>query len=166
MSTTPDPTAASGPPVIGVVSDTHAYYDERLDELFAGVVRIVHAGDFGTLDVLQRLRLIAPLTAVCGNVDRQCFLDQVPEKASADVAGVRLIVAHIGISLMGRHDPVAEGYGLVVSGHSHRAAIEWRGGTLFLNPGYAGRPRFGHPRSVARVTVRDGALEPEIVPLG
>jgi hypothetical protein len=153
------------PPVIGVVSDTHAYYEPKLDDLFAGVVRIVHAGDFGMLDVVQRLQLLAPVTTVCGNVDRPYFLDQFPWETEVEVAGLRILVCHIGKSLMGRRDPVAEGFGLVVSGHSHRAAVERRGGTLFLNPGYAGRPRFGHPRSAALVTVLDGVPEPEIVAL-
>lgn len=154
------------PPVIGVVSDTHAYYDPRLDELFARVVHIVHAGDFGTLDVLERLRLLAPLTVVAGNVDLPTFGDQLPWETEIEVAGLRVLVGHIGTSLVGLRDPVAEGIGMVVSGHSHRGAVEWRGRTLFLNPGYAGRPRFGRPRSVARVTVRDGVPEPEIVSLG
>jgi hypothetical protein len=153
-------------PVIGVVSDTHAYYDPQLDELFAGVVHIVHAGDFGTFDVIERLRLLAPVTAVCGNVDRPYFLDQLPWDAEVEVAGLRIVVGHIGTSLVGLRDPVAEAIGMVVSGHSHRAALEWRGATLFLDPGYAGRPRFGQPRSVALVTVRDGVPEPDIVPLG
>jgi hypothetical protein len=164
-----DVPACGGPPaapVIGVVSDTHAYYEPKLDELFAGVVHIVHAGDFGTLDVLERLRLLAPLTVVCGNVDRPCFLDQVPWETEVEVAGLRILVCHIGDSLMGRHDPVAEGIGMVVSGHSHHAAVEWRDGTLFLNPGSAGKARFGQARTAALVTVRDGAPEPEIVPLG
>ena len=154
------------PPVIGVISDTHSFYDPSLDELFAGVAHIVHAGDFGTFDVIERLRLLAPVTAVCGNVDRQYFLDQLPWEAEATVAGLRILVGHIGTSLVGLRDPVAEGIGMVVSGHSHRSAVEWRGETLFLNPGYAGKSRFGQPRSVALVTVRDGRPDPEIVPLG
>jgi putative phosphoesterase len=154
------------PTVIGVVSDTHAYYDPKLDQLFAGVAHIVHAGDFGTLDVLERLRVLAPVTAVCGNVDRPYFLDQLPWETEVTVAGLRILVCHIGTSLMGRHEPVAEGVGMIVSGHSHRAAVEWRAGTLFLNPGYAGRPQFGQRRSAALVTMRAGAPDPEIVPLG
>ncbi|HOT22889.1 MAG TPA: metallophosphoesterase family protein [Thermoleophilia bacterium] len=152
-------------PAIAVISDTHGYYDPKLDELFAGVTHIVHAGDFGTLDVLERLRVIAPLTVVLGNMDRPMFAEQLPWEAEVTVAGVRILVCHIGFSLMGRHDPVAEGYDLVVSGHSHRAAVDWRGDTLFLNPGYAGRPRWGQRRSVALVKVRGTALAPEIVPL-
>lgn len=154
------------PTVIGVLSDTHSYFEPSLEALFAGVAHIVHAGDFGGLDVLERLRRLAPLTVVCGNVDWPCFAGQLPREAEATVAGLRLLVAHVGVDLMSRHDPVAEGFGLVVSGHSHRARVEWRGGTLFLNPGYAGPPRGGVARSVALVTVRDGRPEPTLVPLG
>ena len=147
-------------PFIGVVSDTHGYYDEQLDVLLAGAVRIIHAGDIGTLDVLARLRAIAPVTAVLGNTD-------LPWETEVEELGLRILLCHIGKSLMGRHDPVAEGYDLVVSGHSHMAAVDWREQTLFLNPGAAGKARFGLPRTLARVQLgADGRPVPEIVSLG
>ncbi len=151
--------------VIGVLSDTHGFLDPLLEHVFAGVAHIVHAGDVGSPEVVARLRRIAPVTAVCGNVDRPELLAMLPTEAEATVAGLRLLVAHIGHDLMARHDPVAEGYGLVVSGHTHRARTEWRRGTLFLNPGYAGRPNGWDVRSVALVTVRDGVPDPAVVPL-
>jgi putative phosphoesterase len=165
MPEAPDMHGRHNPPVIGVVSDTHSFYDPKLDELFAGATHIVHAGDFGTFDVIERLRLLAPVTAVCGNVDRPYFLGQLPWEAEVEVAGLRILVGHIGSSLVGLRDPVAEGVGMVVSGHSHRAAVEWRGPTLFLNPGSAGKQRFGQARTAALVTVRDGVPDPEIVAL-
>jgi uncharacterized protein len=153
-------------PFIGVVSDTHGYYDEQLDELFAGALHIVHAGDVGGPDVLARLRALAPLTVVAGNTDLGGWGDGLPWEAVAEVAGRRLIVCHIGHSLTGRHDPVLEGFALVITGHTHKAAVEWRGDTLFLNPGSAGRPRFGQPRTCALVGVPEGErLEPHIVSL-
>ena len=156
----------SSAPFIGVVSDTHGYYDEQLDELFAGALHIVHAGDVGALDVLARLRVLAPLTAVAGNTDLGGCCDDLPWEAVIEVAGRRIVVCHIGKSLLGRHDPVAEGFALVISGHSHKAALEWRGDTLFLNPGSAGRPRFGQPRTCALVGAPVGArLDPRIVSL-
>jgi putative phosphoesterase len=155
-----------GTPFIGVVSDTHGYFDEQLDELFAGAARIVHAGDVGAPDVLARLQALAPLTAVAGNTDLGGWGDYLPWEAVAEVAGRRLIVCHIGHSLMGRHDPVLEGFALVISGHTHKAAAEWRGDTLFLNPGSAGRPRFGQPRTCALVGAPvGGKLDPRIVSL-
>jgi putative phosphoesterase len=150
---------------IGVVSDTHGYYDPALDDLFAGATGIVHAGDIGGLDILQRLRVLAPLTAVLGNTDRPAWGDWLPWEAEAVILGLRVLVCHIGSSLMGRHDPVAEGFDLVISGHSHKAAVEWRGEALFLNPGSAGRARFGQPRTAALVAVKDGQPEPRIMSL-
>jgi putative phosphoesterase len=159
--------ATDHPAFIGVVSDTHGYYDEQLDELLAGATLIVHAGDFGTLDVLARLRALAPVKAVLGNTDLPVWEDDPPWEVETEALGLRLLVCHIGMSLMGRHDPVAEGFDLVVSGHSHKAAVEWRGETLFLNPGAAGKARFGLPRTLALVTVgADGRPQPRIVPLG
>jgi uncharacterized protein len=153
-------------PFIGVVSDTHGYYDDRLDVLLAGATRIIHAGDVGTVDVLSRLRALAPVTAVLGNTDLPFWGADLPWETEVEALGLRILVCHIGKSLMGRHDPVAEGFDLVVSGHSHKAAVEWRADTLFLNPGAAGKARFGLPRRLAMVTVGPGGRPvPQIVPL-
>jgi putative phosphoesterase len=152
-------------PFIGVLSDTHGYYDPMLDDLFAGAAGIVHAGDVGDDGILARLRGLAPLTVVAGNTDLPVEGLDLPWEAEVEIAGLRIIVCHIAASLMGRHDPVAEGFDIVISGHSHRAAVEWREDTLFLNPGAAGRPRFGQPRTVALVSVKGGRPEPGIVPL-
>ena len=152
-------------PFIGVLSDTHGYYDPALDGLFAGAAGIMHAGDIGDYGILQRLGALAPLTAVAGNTDSPLSAPDLPWEVEVEIAGLRIIVCHIGASLMGRHDPVAEGFDLVVSGHSHKAAVEWREETLFLNPGSAGRPRFGQPRTAALVDVKAGRPEPRIVSL-
>jgi uncharacterized protein len=154
-------------PFIGVVSDTHGYYDDALDELLAGAELIVHAGDVGTLDVLARLSALAKVAAVLGNTDAPFWDDRLPWEGEVGALGLRILVCHIGKSLMGRHDPVAEGFDMVISGHSHKAAVEWREGTLFLNPGAAGKARFGMPRTLALVSLgSDGRPVPEIVPLG
>ena len=153
-------------PFIGVLSDTHSFYDEQLDELFAGAARIVHAGDVGTIDILARLRDLALVTVVMGNTDVSFWEDDLPMEAQVEALGLHILVGHIARDLMDHHDPVAEGFDLVVSGHSHKAAQEWRSGTLFLNPGSAGKARFGMPRTCAIVTVGpDGRPQSRIVSL-
>ena len=65
---------------LGVLSDTHGRFDPALREVFAGVERIVHAGDVGAADVLAGLATIAPVTAVRGNVDVYFGAEQLPEE--------------------------------------------------------------------------------------
>ena len=140
---------------LGVVSDTHGRFDPRLHEVFAGVARIVHAGDVGAADVLIELATIAPVTAVCGNVDTYFGAERLPDEASLEVGGRRVLVAHVKTALLGRHTPALEGYDIVITGHSHRFTETREGGVLYLNPGAAGAARFGLPRSVALVELGD-----------
>ncbi len=151
-------------PFIGVVSDTHGYYDPVLDDLFAGAEHIVHAGDIGA-GVLERLRRLAPVTAVLGNTDAADLLPGVPPQAEVEILGLRVLVSHVRESLLRDRDPVAEGVDLVITGHSHRPAVEWREAALLLNPGSAGRPRLGRPRTAAFVVVEGGRPRPQIVTL-
>ena len=136
---------------LGVVSDTHGRFDPRLRDVFAGVERIVHAGDVGAADVLSELAAIAPVTAVRGNVDGFCGAERLPEEATLEVAGRRVLVGHVKTALLGHHAPALEGYDVVITGHSHRFAETREEGVLYLNPGAAGAARFGLPRSVALV---------------
>lgn len=136
---------------LGVVSDTHGRFDLALREIFAGVERIVHAGDVGAADVLIELATIAPVTTVRGNVDLYLGAEQLPHEASLEIAGRRVLVAHVLSDLLRRRRPAREGYDLVITGHSHRYRESREEGVLFLNPGAAGAVRFGLPRSVAVV---------------
>jgi putative phosphoesterase len=154
----------NGAPFIGILSDTHGHYDAVLDDLFVGAERIVHAGDIGA-GVLERLSRLAPVTAVLGNTDSPQLLPGVPWEAEVECLGLRIVVAHIRESLWGARDPVAQGFDLVVTGHSHRPSFEWSGGTMMLNPGAAGRARFGLPRSAALVVVEGGRPRAQIVTL-
>jgi len=151
---------------VGIISDTHGLFDPRVVTVFAGVDLILHAGDVGTLAVLDNLMAIAPVTAVRGNVDYDAWAWELPQEAVVELNGRRLLVAHIKEDLLRRRDPECEGFSAVVTGHSHAPAIGRRGGVLYLNPGSAGRRRFHLPRAVALLTIPADAgapLEAEIV---
>jgi len=143
---------------LGAISDTHGRLDPALHEIFAGVERIVHAGDVGAADVLIELATIAPVTAVRGNVDLYLGAEQLPDEAGFEIAGRRVLVAHVLPDLLRRHRPAREAVDLVVTGHSHRYRESREQGVLFLNPGAAGAARFGLPRSVAIVEFDDAAM--------
>lgn len=135
---------------IGVISDTHNHFDPRLPELFAGVDRILHAGDIGLSWVILELQQIAPVTAVLGNNDAGL---PYRETEIVSLEGRKFLVHHIvdvtRITKNLERRLIRENPDVVVFGHTHRRYCETLRGTLFFNPGYAGKPRFGQPRSVA-----------------
>ena len=57
------------------------------------------------------------------------------------------------------------GIKLVITGHSHKRRIDWRGERLYLNPGSAGRRRFKLPVTLALLEVLEGSIEPRLVSL-
>jgi putative phosphoesterase len=149
---------------VGLISDTHGLLrDEALNAL-AGCGLIVHAGDVGRPEILERLRAIAPVVAVRGNVDTADWARALPETAVAEAGGVRLFVLHDVKTLA--DDPAALGYGVVVSGHSHKPSETWRGGVLYVNPGSCGPRRFRLPVTVARLEMSARPYRVEFVTVG
>jgi putative phosphoesterase len=157
MSTVPGESAATGI-TVGVLSDTHGHLYPEVKQILAGVDHIIHAGDVGSARVLADLRTLAPVTAVRGNCDLDGWAKALPVRAELDLGGARILVGHIaarlwGLAEAGGHGSGA-GYSVVITGHSHLAAIEHREGTVYLNPGSAGPGRFGRSRTVALLTIR------------
>ena len=56
---------------IGIISDTHGLLRPEAETALQGTQLIVHAGDVGSPEILMRLKAIAPVFAVRGNVDRE-----------------------------------------------------------------------------------------------
>jgi len=154
---------------IGVISDTHNYLDPKVPGLFkdAAVRHIFHAGDIGQPWLLAELRLIAPVTAVSGNTDDLGFRYKLFESVELD--GRKFLLHHI-VNPYAPSDPLRariarQRPAAVVFGHSHKPFGETLDGTLFFNPGYAGKPRFGLLRSIALLHSDPTGLRPEFLPL-
>ena len=150
--------------MVGLVSDTHGLLREEALTAMSGCGLIVHAGDVGRPEILERLRTIAPVVAVRGNVDTADWARELPETAVAEAAGARIFVLHDVNALY--CDPAALGYAIVVSGHSHRPTESWRGGVLYVNPGSCGPRRFRLPITVARLDVNARPYRVEFVNVG
>ena len=148
---------------MGVISDTHGLLRPEAVEALHDSDLIVHAGDVGDPAVLERLRAIAPTTAVRGNVDTGAWAKALPVSDVVNVGKLRVYVLH-EISALDL-DPKAAGFAAVISGHSHRPGAEVRNGVLYLNPGSAGHRRFALPVTVARLHVVGSRLSHEIVEL-
>jgi putative phosphoesterase len=146
--------------LIGVISDTHGLLRPEALDALAGVEHIIHAGDIGRPEIVPRLREIAPVTAIRGNVDTQPWAQAFPAWDMVTLAGRMIYVIHdVGDLDL---DPAATGIAVVVSGHSHQPKIESRGGVVYLNPGSAGPRRFRLPVTLAKLHVVGDAIGSEI----
>ena len=148
---------------MGVISDTHGLLRDEALAALQGSELIIHAGDIGTPEVLERLRTIAPVRAVRGNNDRGDWASGLPLIDVVEFADLHVYLLHDIADL--DIDPAAARMAAVITGHSHKPFAETRDGVLFLNPGSAGPRRFKLPVTVARLTVADGRLDHEIVRL-
>jgi len=146
---------------IGLISDTHGLLRPEVLAFLRGSDHIVHGGDVCNAEVLAALGAIAPVTAVRGNNDRGAWAASLRESELFRLGEVLVYAIHdlADIDL----DPGAAGVRVVVSGHSHRPAIEERDGVLYVNPGSAGPRRFGLPISAGELTVDDGRVAARIV---
>ena len=150
--------------VIGLISDTHGLMRPEALRALDGSDLIVHAGDVGKPEILDALKLLAPVVAVRGNIDRGGWAAALPPTATALVGSAAVYVLHDLQQL--DLDPVAAGFHVVVSGHSHKPSRTERGGVLYLNPGSAGPRRFQLPVTVARVDLRQSPWKVEFIDLG
>ena len=142
---------------IGVISDTHGLLRQEALRALAGSELIIHAGDVGRPDILTALGEIAPVIAVRGNVDGGAFSEALPKSTVAEAGGLRIYILHDLADL--EFEPSKKGFGLVVSGHSHKPSRTRRDQTLFLNPGSAGPQRFRLPVCLAQLKINKGSYE-------
>jgi putative phosphoesterase len=149
--------------VLGVISDTHGLLRPEALDALRGSDTIIHAGDIGKPEVIDRLGEVAPTHVVRGNVDKGSWAAALPTSELVELGEHRFFVLH-DISELDV-DPVAAGFAAVVFGHSHRPSIETRNGILFLNPGSAGPRRFKLPITIARVKMSAQRLRADIVEL-
>ena len=149
--------------VVGVISDTHGLLRPEAVAVLAGVDHILHAGDVGDAAILDRLRAIAPLTAIRGNIDVAGACAGLPATEAVELGGSLFYLVHAIEDL--DIEPRAAGVAAVLYGHSHQPAWEERNGVLYLNPGSAGPRRFNLPVTLAKVRISDEKLSTEIVQL-
>jgi putative phosphoesterase len=150
-------------PRVGLISDTHGLLRPEATTFLRSSDFIVHAGDIGRVSVLTDLAAIAPVTAVRGNNDKGEWADALSESEILHVGEVLIYVLHDLAEL--DLDPVAAGFRVIVSGHSHRPSIEERDGVFYVNPGSAGPRRFKLPVAVAELHIAGTSVRARVVEL-
>ncbi|MDE6134240.1 MAG: metallophosphatase family protein [Muribaculaceae bacterium] len=145
---------------IGILSDTHGYWDDRYSTHFADCHEIWHAGDIGDYAIIERLAEICPVRAVSGNIDSGTVRRKCRELEIFDIEGVRVLLTHIG-GYPGRWAPgmkrlLADNrVRLMVDGHSHILKVMYDPAleVLHINPGAAGQQGWQKVRTLVRLVI-------------
>lgn len=159
---------------IGLLSDTHGFYDPRIADHFGQCDEIWHAGDIGDYEVVKLLSRISPVIAVFGNIDGTPIRSRYPVHQRLTREGVHIWMTHIG-GYPGNYAPQVEPAiytdppGLFISGHSHILKVmpDKNHGFLHMNPGAAGRNGLHHVRTLIRFELDQGEIgNVDVIELG
>ena len=159
---------------IGLLSDTHAWWDDKYTEYFSECDEIWHAGDIGSDGLATRLATLKPLRAVYGNIDGQSLRLQYPQVAHFKAEEVNVMMTNIG-GYPGRYNPLIrkELYDtrpdLFIAGHSHilKVGFDKNLNCLYMNPGAAGKSGFHQVRTLIRFIIDKKRIRDlEVIELG
>jgi putative phosphoesterase len=150
---------------IGVISDTHGFFDYKLRRFLENVDEIWHAGDIGSLQTADEIASFKPLYAVHGNIDDTETRTVYPKVLEIRRENLNIIISHItgypgkystdGISFIKKKPKV------LVGGHSHilKVMYDKKNELLFLNPGAAGISGFHRLRTALRFNIQGDEIE-------
>lgn len=151
---------------IGIISDTHSYWDEKYLHYFEPCDEIWHAGDIGSWEVAEKLAAFRPLRAVRGNIDGGEIRLTYPEINRFTLEGTDVLIKHIG-GYPGKYDASIRQQlfvrppRLFICGHSHILKVQYDKtlNMLHINPGAAGKYGFHKVRTLVRFAIDNGTFK-------
>ena len=150
---------------IGLLSDTHGYLDEKILNYLKECDEIWHAGDIGSLDVIDQLSEITTVKAVYGNIDGHTIRVSCPENQIFECEGLKVWMTHIGGYPPKYNKAIIEGLdrikpGLFICGHSHilKVVPDQKRDLLHINPGACGKNGFHKVRTMVRFNIDKGKI--------
>lgn len=159
---------------IGLLSDTHGYWDEKFETYLSSCDEIWHAGDIGSVELAGRFEALKPFRAVYGNIDDYKTRCAYPQTLRFTIEKVEVLMTHIG-GYPGRYDPsirsqlFAHPPKIFISGHSHilKVMYDKKLECLHINPGAAGKYGFHRVRTLLRFVLEEGDIKDlEVIEIG
>jgi uncharacterized protein len=159
---------------IGLLSDNHGYLDDRIYDHFQQCDEIWHAGDLGTIQVLESLESWKTVRAVYGNIDGAKLRAALPEVQRFFCEKVDVLIKHIGGYPQNYDRSIREAImsnppDLFISGHSHILKVipDKKLNLLHINPGAAGKNGFHSVRTIIRFCIDNKDIRDlEVIELG
>jgi putative phosphoesterase len=159
---------------IGLLSDTHSFLDDAVFKHFENCDEIWHAGDFGNIEVADKLAAFKPFKGVYGNIDGADIRLVYPENLRFNCEGMDVWMTHIGgypdkYSPQIRKEIYANPPKLFISGHSHilKVIYDKKISCLHINPGAAGKQGWQKVRTLVRFSIDGDKIQDlQIIELG
>ncbi|MBD1424874.1 metallophosphoesterase family protein [Sphingobacterium arenae] len=159
---------------IGLISDTHGFLDEAVFNYFDQCDEVWHAGDFGSVAIVDTLAAFKPFKGVWGNIDGKDVRAVCPEHQRFFCEGVDVWMTHIGgypgrYAVQVKPEIVLHPPKLFICGHSHILKVQFdpKLGLLHLNPGAAGKQGWHTVRTLMRFDINGDKIENlEVIELG
>lgn len=150
---------------IGLLSDTHSWWDEKYEKYFADCDEIWHAGDIGSIELVERFESFKPFRAVYGNIDDNKVRAACPEFLRFTIDNTDVLITHIG-GYPGKYDQRVRPIlsinppQLFICGHSHilKVMFDKKLNCLHINPGAAGKYGFHKVRTLIRFSIDKGNI--------
>ncbi|MFR9165913.1 MAG: metallophosphoesterase family protein [Dysgonomonas sp.] len=151
---------------IGLLSDTHNFWDEKFRQHFDDCDEVWHAGDIGSIDLALKFEAFKPFKAVYGNIDDAKVRTAYPEFLRFTSENVDVLMTHIG-GYPGKYSPKVNGImkinppKLFICGHSHilKVIYDKKHNCLDMNPGAAGKYGFHSVRTLLKFTLDKGDIK-------
>lgn len=145
---------------VGILSDTHGYFNPALRTFFAECDELWHAGDWGEAHVMEAIQNFKPVKGVYGNIDGTPVRKTYPEHLLFQVEGLKILMTHIA-GYPGKYAPGARALldqhrpDVLVCGHSHILKVmrDAKRKLMFFNPGAAGNKGFHQVCTALRMKV-------------
>lgn len=152
---------------IGILSDTHGWLDKRILHHFKDCDEIWHAGDVGSIDIINELQAFKPIIGVYGNIDNHEIRTVFPEFKMIKREGVNILITHIAGTPKRYSKAVSNKLkevipNILVCGHSHILKVmadRQNYNMLYINPGAAGNHGFHKVRTIIRFEINQGKIE-------
>jgi putative phosphoesterase len=157
-----------------LLSDTHGYIDKQIIKFVKQADEVWHAGDVGSIEVINSIKEHTPIRGVYGNIDGQKIRSVFPLNNRFLLEGVKVWITHIG-GYPNRYDKrIREEIkthtpDLFISGHSHILKVmpDKKINLLHMNPGAAGKNGFHKIRTMLRFELDKGKIQNlEVIELG
>lgn len=151
---------------VGIISDTHFTFDDKLQHFLKDCDLILHAGDIGNIETADAISSYKEMIAVYGNIDDSVVRSQYKEFATVTIEGVSVLMTHIGGYPRNYPNKIEKKIrelspDLFISGHSHILKVmnDVDYNLLHINPGAAGRQGFHKVRTAIRLLIDNGTMK-------